>query len=289
MPRKVFKRLDNLKNARLARWSKNNKLSVKESDSLQPAEDAVPTFETTRAAVALDLDDSVMDVTNNIAISNVDAAEDERTIIELSLLIEFAMKFKCTNCCGLIKASINKAKSKGFAKCIEVYCGSCDEVVNTLFTSRRTDKDNIKSPFQVNKDIVAASIMCDLGPYKLNKFSEVLNLPSLHQSTFSKKARQIYDNINVLRDVVLGKARLAVREAYQHNDVNTPLDIAVSFDGTWLTRGHSSLIGVGCVVEVITGLTLDFHVVSLHCQVFYYRRIAEEKMPHRICGLAQKP
>ena len=109
--------------------------------------------------------------------------------------------------------------------------------------------------------------MCDLGPYKLNKFSEVLNLPSLHQSTFSKKARQIYDNINVLRDVVLGKARLAVREAYQHNDVNTPLDIAVSFDGTWLTRGHSSLIGVGCVVEVITGLTLDFHVVSLHCQV----------------------
>ncbi|GFU79265.1 uncharacterized protein TNCV_2137881 [Trichonephila clavipes] len=30
------------------------------------------------------------------------------------------------------------------------------------------------------------------------------------------------------------------------------------FDGTWLTRGHSSQIGVGCVIDLLTGFVMDF-------------------------------
>ncbi|GFW14601.1 uncharacterized protein TNCV_1635221 [Trichonephila clavipes] len=35
-------------------------------------------------------------------------------------------------------------------------------------------------------------------------------------------------------------------------------DLSVSFDGTWLTRGHTSLIGVGCVIDMLTGYVVDF-------------------------------
>ncbi|GFU55974.1 uncharacterized protein TNCV_1557291 [Trichonephila clavipes] len=43
----------------------------------------------------------------------------------------------------------------------------------------------------------------------------------------------------------LNDVRSQVKSAYQSNSAVT--DIDVTFDGTWLTRGHSSQIGVGCV------------------------------------------
>ncbi|GFX39420.1 uncharacterized protein TNCV_2667821 [Trichonephila clavipes] len=42
-------------------------------------------------------------------------------------------------------------------------------------------------------------------------------------------------------------------------------DLSVSFDGTWLTRGHTSLIGVGCVI-MLTGYVVDFEVMSKVCR-----------------------
>ena len=43
--------------------------------------------------------------------------------------------------------------------------------------------------------------------------------------------------------------------------------ITVSFDGTWLTRGFSSLYCAGAVIEWESGLVLDYEVLSLYCQV----------------------
>jgi hypothetical protein len=43
-------------------------------------------------------------------------------------------------------------------------------------------------------------------------------------------------------------------------DDNDNLDVDVSFDGTWLTRGHCSNIGMGFVIEAETGFVLDYHV-----------------------------
>ncbi|GFS95848.1 uncharacterized protein TNCV_2259241 [Trichonephila clavipes] len=39
----------------------------------------------------------------------------------------------------------------------------------------------------------------------------------------------------------------------------------VTFDGTWLTRGHSSQIGVGCVIDRLTGFVMDFEIMSKRC------------------------
>ena len=47
------------------------------------------------------------------------------------------------------------------------------------------------------------------------------------------------------------------------NDNN--LDIAVSFDGTWQKRGHSSHSGAAAVIEVLTGLPVDYEVLSNFC------------------------
>ena len=42
----------------------------------------------------------------------------------------------------------------------------------------------------------------------------------------------------------------------------------MSYDRSWLlTRGHTSQIGLGCVVDLLTGLVIDAHVMSTYCQV----------------------
>ncbi|KAG0420407.1 hypothetical protein HPB47_003510, partial [Ixodes persulcatus] len=44
-----------------------------------------------------------------------------------------------------------------------------------------------------------------------------------------------------------------------------PGNIDVMYDGTWLTRGHNSHAGVGCLIELYTGLVLDHCVLSNYC------------------------
>ena len=63
---------------------------------------------------------------------------------------------------------------------------------------------------------------------------------------------------------MLGRYMLDTWVSLDSSDV---LDISVSFDGTWLTRGHSSHIGVGCVVDLLTGLCLDAHVMCTYYHV----------------------
>ncbi|GFW20082.1 uncharacterized protein TNCV_2320231 [Trichonephila clavipes] len=42
-------------------------------------------------------------------------------------------------------------------------------------------------------------------------------------------------------------------------------DIDVTFDSTWLTRGHSSQIGVGFVIDLLTEFVMDFEIMSKRC------------------------
>ncbi|XP_070178777.1 uncharacterized protein [Littorina saxatilis] len=46
---------------------------------------------------------------------------------------------------------------------------------------------------------------------------------------------------------------------------NDIVDVWVSFDGTWHKRGFTSNYGVGIVIDVHTGLVLDFIVLSKYC------------------------
>jgi len=55
-----------------------------------------------------------------------------------------------------------------------------------------------------------------------------------------------------------------------HNDAmqdDEIIDIAVSYDGTWHTRGHRSLYGIGVVVEITTGLVVDYEILSKYCHM----------------------
>ena len=41
-----------------------------------------------------------------------------------------------------------------------------------------------------------------------------------------------------------------------------PLDIHVSYDGTWMKRGYKSHIGVGFVIKCNTGFVVEYVILS---------------------------
>ncbi|CAN7999310.1 unnamed protein product [Ixodes hexagonus] len=57
----------------------------------------------------------------------------------------------------------------------------------------------------------------------------------------------------------------SVGRLYRELNLNNPANIAVSYDGSWMTRGHSSHFGVGTVIELFTGFVIDFAVLSNFC------------------------
>ncbi|XP_069178518.1 uncharacterized protein [Procambarus clarkii] len=62
------------------------------------------------------------------------------------------------------------------------------------------------------------------------------------------------------------------REQFDRHSVGGILDIDVSFDGSWHTRGHHSQIGCAFVVEIFTGLVVDYNCFCKKCKMLLNRK-----------------
>ncbi|KAL2087970.1 hypothetical protein ACEWY4_016798 [Coilia grayii] len=57
-------------------------------------------------------------------------------------------------------------------------------------------------------------------------------------------------------------------------DENAIINISVSFDGTWQKRGFTSHYGIGVCIDILTGLVVDFEVLSSYCHTCTLRECA---------------
>ncbi|GFV85139.1 uncharacterized protein TNCV_4171921 [Trichonephila clavipes] len=138
--------------------------------------------------------------------------------------------------CKSYSLKIDIGGKLGFSRKISVFCTSCDIIKSNNFKSRRiSDSEGTENQsFDINMRMVQSFLNFGKDYLAMEKFLKSLN------------------------DV-----RNQVKSAYQINSVIT--DIDVTFDGTWLTRGHSSQIGVGCVIDLLTGFVMDFEMMSKRC------------------------
>ncbi|GFV28825.1 uncharacterized protein TNCV_2049421 [Trichonephila clavipes] len=69
---------------------------------------------------------------------------------------------------------------------------------------------------------------------------------------------------------MLEMSRQAAREAHLKVDASLKnqeiIDVSVSYDRTWQKRGHTSNLGLGIIIDILSGLVLDFEVLSKYCQ-----------------------
>lgn len=109
-----------------------------------------------------------------------------------------------------------------------------------------------------------------VGHSGLVKLCRFLDMPPVHHKTFARYAHAICDANKIVANRLFDDAERVVCRVYHDLDPSIgeddTIDLTVSFDGSWMTRVHRSQYGIGCVVEVVTGLVLSLAVMSLYCQ-----------------------
>ncbi|GBM80035.1 hypothetical protein AVEN_202545-1 [Araneus ventricosus] len=103
--------------------------------------------------------------------------------------------------------------------------------------------------------------MIGKGSKALQKFSTYMALPA----PVSQKS---YDKIDdkILRATTVAD-NSSMKKAAEEEELSIgSSDIMVSGDGTWKSRGHSSLVGVCTVIGAESGMVNDLDVMSFCCK-----------------------
>ena len=192
-------------------------------------------------------------------------------LVRCAVLPSLVANLPCTLCRKRTLSIRAVDRTLGMVCRLETVCTSCDKVINATLSSDRTDGTQAtNAPFVVVRSAVSATMDMGVGYSGLVKFCRYLDMPVMHHTTYITHETAITNaSMRVANDVMCESAQI-VRRVYKELDPSIDesgvMDLMVSFDGSWMTRGHRSMYGIGCVVEVVTGLVIDFTILSLYCQ-----------------------
>jgi len=139
----------------------------------------------------------------------------------------------------------------GLASQMTFQCIGCGEET-TFSTDSKTGQF-----YPINQSAVFAAKSIGHGYAALSRFCNNLDLPGpMAKWTFERHSKQI-------RDAAVSEAKesmsVAVEEIRQLNDCEGDelADIAITIDGTWMKRGHSSLYGAVFALSSQTDKAID--------------------------------
>ncbi|GFU38536.1 uncharacterized protein TNCV_3399681 [Trichonephila clavipes] len=168
----------------------------------------------------------------------------------------------CTNCTLVIK----QHHSMGYSTKMKLLCESCHESYGSVFSSFQ---EEAKNSHDINSKLVSAFLSIGRGHAALETFSSVLNMPTMDRKTFAKCMHNLSVKNKEVKKKMLEMSRQAAREAHVKVDASLTnqeiIDVSVSYDGTWQKRGHTSKLGLGIIIDILSGLVLDFEVLSKYC------------------------
>ncbi|GFW81934.1 uncharacterized protein TNCV_2886081 [Trichonephila clavipes] len=146
------------------------------------------------------------------------------------------------------------------------FCTS-EKSTYVLMNNDMCPRDDDSNCFDANKKLVEAFLKIGKGHAALELFSMAIGIHAMDKKTFSKCLHKLYEEKCSFKEDILEISRKVVRK--HHEDLlgtaNGVIDITVSYDGTWQKRGHSSLYGIGIVINILTGLIIDYEILSKYC------------------------
>ena len=159
------------------------------------------------------------------------------------------------------------SQKEGLAESLLLICSLCDKKT-PLKTSKRLGGFG-GGAHEVNRRSVVASHK--LGLAGLTDFCSRMNLsPPVTKKAYNDHLIQIekaaVENATVqmqnAADRLFKRVERESPESVEEEEGTRVAKVAVSVDGTWQKRGHSSKIGVVFVISIRTGKILDYEVVT---------------------------
>nr|XP_053633108.1 uncharacterized protein LOC128689062 [Cherax quadricarinatus] len=119
--------------------------------------------------------------------------------------------------------------------------------------------------------MVYGELLAGRGYYSFIRRNAVCSLPRISLETYNKYASMITQkSIESCKKILAESKDIIVKEYGKLNIVPDDakiLDIDVTYDGTWQTRGHHSNIGIGVAIDALTKLVVDYQVFSKYCNM----------------------
>ncbi|XP_069191399.1 uncharacterized protein [Procambarus clarkii] len=124
-----------------------------------------------------------------------------------------------------------------------------------------------------NENMIALVYTNMLNGHGYTYYRGMCNIPNMKcvsYKTYNRVQKMIKNAANVKWATLQENTRHIIfnhyREKFDRHSVDGILDIDVSFDGSWHTRGHHSQIGSAFVVEIFTGFVVDYNCFCKNCK-----------------------
>eukprot|EP00117_Sycon_ciliatum_P022925 scpid72803/ scgid6114/ len=176
-------------------------------------------------------------------------------IVDLSSLQEFLDNFAICRKCSSGTLRLADSKKRGLGTVLTLECNACGYLGNAPL-SKKAGRS-----FEVNKRSVLGMRRIGRGWNALRKFCGIMNLPPpVTESVYNTHHKQL---MTAAVSNVAEKDMLQC--AVELKQLDNTDKIAVTFAGTWMRRGYSSLFGVFACISWRTGRVLDVQVKSRYC------------------------
>lgn len=188
------------------------------------------------------------------------------TIVDLDM-VNCLLKVAGCRVCGGALTIERDSREYGIAVKLKVLCSNCGEI-DTKWSSQRVGGTANCNPFEINVLAARAVQSTGNGQTVLNDIFAAIGVShrGLHNKTYQ---HYLKSKLNPAATSActenMAKCATSVKNVYRSLNFGNAGNIAVSFDGTWHTRGHSSHIGVATVIELFSGYVLDYVVLSNFC------------------------
>ena len=115
-----------------------------------------------------------------------------------------------------------------------------------------TKKDRI---YKTNVCIIYHSLLEDYGFSGIKRIQGALGIPVMGNYKYARYLRYIYEQMQHHFEEKQLKVFAAIKKYYNEEMKASPdefgiYDIDISYDGTWMKRGHTSHIGMAVIIEV---------------------------------------
>lgn len=130
-----------------------------------------------------------------------------------------------------------------------------------------TDLDGKSTCYEVLKlKLIYDSLVSGRGFGGLSDMCFNVGLPTVHNGLYSRYSAFVYRQTGIMWERHVAQLAPTMKRVLGDFDVASDadgcLEVAVSYDGTWMTRGHRSHVGVGYVIDIVRGFVLDVKVIS---------------------------
>ncbi|GFS91897.1 uncharacterized protein TNCV_1930771 [Trichonephila clavipes] len=195
------------------------------------------------------------------------------TIVDTECLSNLFTNHLC-NICHTASPIFCFGQRNEFAYKMNVVCVNCDQTQSEICSSKQLVDTKLhhisnagknkffNAPFDVNMRIVQGILSLGLGYSALKKFCIHMNLSIMSSKAFNSYKAKVLKGHLVGSNQLLLDVRKNVREAYGSKNDKVIADIGVSYVKSWLSIGCTSNIGVGCVIDLLTGFVIDYEEVS---------------------------